>query len=98
MDNFKENTKIKEALGQYQPDFHPFFETRLMSKITVLGEQDFNHLFDRAFLRVVLPSIAALVALVITIGTMSGTMTPDSLMGTSNLDLETLTAMTISGY
>lgn len=95
---FKADPNMSATLEQYAPDFKPFFETRLMSKITQITEQSYDHLFNRAFQRVLLSGIAAVAILLITIFISDGSFSTDALVGTSSLDLESLTAMTITGF
>lgn len=95
---FNSDPHISATLDAYAPDFKPFFETRLMSKIAQLKEQSYDHLFNRAFQRVIYSGIAAVAILLITIFISDGSISTDALMGTSNLDLESLTAMTITGF
>lgn len=91
------DTKINTLLQQYSPDFNPFFETRLMSKIVQLKEQSYINLFNRTFRRILLSGIAAVAILLVAIFITDGSFSTDALMGTSNLNLENLTAMTITG-
>jgi hypothetical protein len=95
---FKPDKDIKDLLDQYQPDFKDFFETRVMGKITQVQEQSYELLFNRAFQRVTMYSVAALIAIIATIAISDGSFSTDTLMGISNLDMESMTAMTISGY
>lgn len=95
---FNPDQHISATLDLYAPDFKPFFETRLMSKITQLKEQSYDHLFNRAFQRIALSGIAAVAILLVTIFISEGSFSTDALMGTSNMDIESLTAMTITGF
>jgi uncharacterized membrane protein YqjE len=95
---FNPNKNISAALNRYAPDFNPFFETRLMSKIVQLKEESYNYLFNRAFQKVTMSGIAAVALLLFTIFISDGTISIDALVGTSNLDLESLTALTIIGH
>lgn len=97
-EKFNPNPEISATLDQYAPDFKPFFETRLMSKIALLKEKNYDYAFNRAFQRVALSGVAAVALLLIMIFISDGSFSSDSLMGTSNLDLESLTAMTISNF
>ena len=95
---FNPSQDISKVLETYAPDFNPFFETRLMSKIAQIKEESYDYLFNRAFQKIMLSGIAAVTLLLITIFVSDGTLSIDTLMGTSNLDLESLTALTITGY
>jgi len=92
------DTKIEKALTAYQPDFSPNFEQQLMAKISQLSEQSYSYLFNRAFQRIALSGIAAVIALLISIFVADSSISTDTLLGTSNMDLETYTAMTFSGF
>lgn len=93
---FNPDIHIVNALGSYEPDFKPFFETRLMSKIVQLGEDTYGQLFNRAFQRIVLSGVAVVAILLVTIFISDGSFSSDALVGTSNLDFESITAITIS--
>ncbi len=95
---FNQNQNIKAALDQYSPEFKPFFETRVMGKIAQLASSDYTHLFNRAFRRLLLSGVAAVIILLITIFINDGGFSTDALVGTSNLNIENLTAMTIIGH
>lgn len=94
--SFTPDPLLDKALNNYQPDFTPFFETRLMAKIAALSENSYSALFGKAFQRIIFSGIAAVAILLITIYISEGTISTDALLGTSQLDLESLTAMTIS--
>lgn len=94
---FNPDPNIGTTLKEYAPDFKPFFETRLMSKIAQLKENNYDYLFNRAFQKVIMSGIAAVALLLITIFISDGTISMDALVGTSNLDLESLTALTLTG-
>lgn len=93
---FNPDAHIANALDSYRPDFKPFFETRLMSKIAQLSEDTYGHLFNRAFQRVILSGVAAVAILLVAIFITDGSFSSDALVGTSNLDFESITAITIS--
>lgn len=95
---FKTDQQLNTTLEHYAPDFKPFFETRVMSKITQLKEQSYDYLFSRAFQRVALSGIAAVAILLITIYVSDGSISTDALVGTSNLNVENVTAMTLTGF
>lgn len=95
--DFKPDTNIQVAIDRYTPEFKPFFETRVMGKIAQLTEQSYALLFNRAFRHLLLSGVAAVAILLIAIFISDGTFSTDALMGTSNLNLENLTAMTIIG-
>lgn len=95
---FNPDPNISNRLKDFQPDFKPLFESRVMDTIAQLSEQSYNQLFNRAFQRIVLSGVAALIALIVTISMADGSLSTDTLLGTANLDIETLTAMTISGF
>lgn len=95
---FKPDDNILKTLKDYQPSFEPNFENRVMEKIAQLSELSYNQLFNRAFQRVIISGVAALVALIITISMSSDTLSTDTLLGMASLDIETITAMTISGF
>lgn len=95
---FNPDSGLETALKQYQPDFNPGFDQRLMNKIAQLSEQSYNQLFNRAFQRIALSGVAAVVILLISIFASDGSISTDALLGTGNMDLETYTAMTFSGF
>jgi hypothetical protein len=97
MENTEKNDgHLEEYLRQYNPDFLPFFETRVMAKIAQFSES-YNKVFDNAFRRAVLSGVAAVVVLLVTIFVSDGALSADVLIGTSNLDLENITAMVLEG-
>jgi len=95
---FNSDPNISKTLKAYAPDFSPFFETRLMARIAQLKTESYDYVFNRVFQRIMISGIAAVALLLITIFISDGTISIDTLMGTSNLDLESLTAFTITGY
>ncbi len=93
---FNPSKAVSEILHAYQPDFKPFFETRLMAKMAQLSEQTYLTLFQQAFQRVLFAGMAAVVLLLLVIFVSDAHLSADVLIGTNNLDLESLTAMQIS--
>ncbi len=95
---FNTDPQLEATFKQYNPDFIPGFEDRLMNKISGLGPHSYNKVFDRAFQRITLTGVAAVAVLLISIFIADGSLSTDTLIGTGNMDLETLTAMTVSGF
>lgn len=94
---FNPSPDLSPALSAYAPDFSPFFETRLMGKIAQLKEESYDYIFSHAFRKILFSGVAAVALLLITILISDGSLSVDALVGTSNLDLESLTALTLSG-
>ena len=94
----KTKTNTTEVLDQYQPHFGNKFEDAIMSKIANIGEAGYNLAFNRAFQRIALSGVAAVGLLLLSIYLTDGAFSPDSLIGTNNLDFESISALTISGY
>lgn len=92
------NKNNEDILKSYQPEFKVFFETRVMQKIANLKENSYNDIFDKAFRRIALSGVAALAILLLSIFITDGSLSTDALLGTSQIDFESLSALAISSY
>ena len=94
--NIKPN--ITQIIEDFHPDFKPSFETRVMDKIKHISSHTYSTQFNHAFHRILLSGAAAVIILLITIYINDGNLSTDTLIGTGNLDIESLTAMALNGY
>lgn len=88
----------EDLLKSYKPEFKAYFDTRVMQKIANLKANNYGEIFDKAFQRIALSGIAALVILLLTIFISDGSLSTDALLGTSQLDFESISALAISDY
>lgn len=89
---------INKALKDFNPSFKPDFESRVMEGILKAKENTYSSLFNSAFKRIALSGAAAVIILLISIYISDGNLSPDSLIGTSEMDIESYTAMIFSNY
>lgn len=89
---------IKNALDDFNPSFKPGFESRVMEGLVKARDITYTSLFSRAFKRIALSGAAAIIILLISIYISDGSLSADTLLGTSEIDIESYTAMTFSNY
>lgn len=94
--NIKPN--ITRMIKDFHPDFNPSFETRVMDQIKHLSGHTYSTQFNHAFHRILWSGAAAVIILLITIYLNDGNLSSDTLIGTGNLNIESLTAMALNGY
>ena len=92
------NSQLETALREFKPDFNPGFEIRIMEKINNLKAASYNQIFTRSFQRISLIGAAAVIALLVTIIATEGSLSTDTLIGVSSMNMETATSMIISGF
>ncbi len=92
------DSELETTLKQFRPDFKAGFEERIMNKIVNLKAQSFDQVFTRSFQKISLIGAAAVIALLVTILAIDGSLSTDSLIGINNIDMETATSMIISGF
>jgi hypothetical protein len=92
------NDDLKRLLEAYEPDFKPFFETRLKAKMfKIKKDQDYSGMYDRFFKRVVYSGFAAVAAILLVIFISNGSLGIDALMGVKDLSLEQSLALSLAG-
>jgi hypothetical protein len=95
----KKVNKIEKFLENYQPDFSPFFETRLLAKI-----ESFNNefkvisLYNRFFSKVLYSGITVIAAILIVIFILNGSLSMDSLLGVKDLSPENTLMISMADF
>ena len=89
---------IKKALNDFKPSFKAGFDDRVMQQLHLAKENAYNSTFNKAFKRIFLSGAAAVVILLISIYLSDGGLSSDALLGTSEMDIESYTAMMFNNF
>lgn len=81
--------RLENYFKAYNPDFKPFFETRLKARMDSLkNEVNYEKLYNRFFKRVLVSGFAAIAAILVVIFIMNGSLEFDSILGVKDLSVE----------
>ena len=97
MDNNK--TKMEHLFKDYDPDFNPFFETRLMAKLDALkNDVKVLKMYDLFFRRVAVSGILTIAAILVLIFIINGSLSIDSILGVKELSLENSLMLSMTDF
>lgn len=90
---------IDDILGSYQPDFSPFFDTRLKARLDAIkNDVKEIRLYDRFFKRVAFTGIAAIAAMLVLIFFINGSLSVDAILGVKELSLENSLMLSMADF
>ena len=85
----KNNENFNVIFKNYDRDFKPFFETRLIARLEKdRKEARYELVYNRFFKRVVYSGFIAIAAILLVIFVMNGSLGVDSLLGVKDLSVE----------
>lgn len=97
MDNNK--IKMEHLFKDYNPDFKPFFETRLRAKLDALkNDVKVLKLYDHFFRRLVVSGIVTIAAMLVLIFIINGSLSIDSILGLEDLSLENSIMLSMTDF